>query len=278
MRVRRCRPLLGTFVEMAVDAADEPAAVQAMNEAFDAMATVDALMSFHRKDSDLSLVNRAPAGTVLALHSWTTEVLALAKELCEATSGAFDCAVGSRLAAWGLLPETMIRSSAAGTVDGSVLDVDVLDRGVVRVRRPVCLDLGGIAKGFAVDKAIESLDGEGLSSALVNAGGDLRIMGSSPWPIHLRRPGTPNQLIYAGSLSDGALATSAPYFSMPASRDGKNSALLDPRDGRNIVAMSSFTVIAPRCAVADGLAKALAVDGTLAIECARQYQARAFVL
>ena len=277
--VRRCRPLLGTYVEMAVGAGLQgAAAARAMEDAFEAVARVARLMSFHDPRSELSRLNAAAAGSELTLDPWTFELLEIAQGLRAATRGSFDCGVGARLVRWRLLPRHPGAASAAGVRDSSLARVELLEAHRVRIARPVCLDLGGIAKGFAVDKAVEAMAAAGVAEAVVNAGGDLRVLGPRPQPIHVRRPCAPQTLAYLGDLADGAAATSATYPAFWPGVQTARGALVDPRRGRAVTQPRSFTVIAPACAVADGLTKALAVDGALDAACLRRYGAQAVVV
>jgi thiamine biosynthesis lipoprotein len=276
--MKRCRPQLGTFVEIEVDEIGGLDALAAIEQGFAAVARVAARMSFHDPASDLSRINAAAAGSSLRLDPWTVELLALAQALHTATGGSFDCGVGVHLKRWGLLPTHADARPNDEAEGGSIADLEILDAGRVRLRRAVCLDLGGIAKGYAVDQAIAALERAGVTSAIVNAGGDLRVLGERARPIHLRRPDAPDRLVHAGDLADGALATSAPYFSL-VERDGRpHSALADPRSGAPITRPASCSVLAPSCAVADGLAKALAVDGRIDPDCLARYEATAWVL
>jgi thiamine biosynthesis lipoprotein len=138
------------------------------------------------------------------------------------------------------------------------------------------LDLGGIAKGFAVDQAVRSLKRAGVAWGLVNAGGDLRAFGSRAWPIHVRHPAAPGQLIAVGTLREGAVATSAPYFSERMQGGQPTSALFDPTTERSIVAPISATVFARTCLFADALTKAVLLgDASPALRACR---AHGFVL
>ncbi|WP_295688152.1 FAD:protein FMN transferase, partial [uncultured Nevskia sp.] len=121
----------------------------------------------------------------------------------------------------------------------------------VRFRQPLRLDFGGIAKGYAVDLAVEQLRAAGIAEAQVNAGGDLRVFGLAPQRIALRDPRAPLQWSQIVELDDQALATSAPYYAAGAAP----SALIDPRNGNPYAGADSISVIAPNCLVADALTK-----------------------
>lgn len=271
--MKRCRALLGTYVEITVasEVQDEAALNPLFENAFAAIARVGTLMSFHAADSELSRLNATAPGHALTVDPWTFEVLRLAQELHAATQGGFDCGVGDVLVRGGLLPSHGNRPADSAAHRSSIADIELLADHRVRVTRTVCLDLGGIAKGFAVDRAVDVLVHSGVREAVVNAGGDLRVIGDAPQPIHVRRPLAPEQLVYLGSLSDGAMATSAPYFSAGT----QSGALVDPFAGIVLDAPASYTVLAPSCAVADGLTKALAVAGQLSPACLQRYRATA---
>lgn len=177
--LERARPLLGTTVSIRV-AADggERAAHRAIDAAFAAVAHVHARMSFHEPDSDLSRLHRAPVGRWVAIDPHTAAVLRAALEFSARSDGTFDVTVGADLVARGLLPAPARDAPAAGA-DWRDIELDgELPR--ARRRRPLWIDLGGIAKGYAVDCAIGCLQEHGIGQACVNAGGDLRLLGEGP--------------------------------------------------------------------------------------------------
>lgn len=272
----RCRPLLGTYVQVALrDALPEAALQAAADAAFAAIEDVERTMSFHRPDSDLSRLNGARAGAVVALAPGLVEVLRFAAELHRLSDGVFDPGVADTLVEWSLLPRH--DTGCAVPRHASIGDLEFLDTTHVRLRAPTCIDLGGIAKGHAVDRAIEALAAAGLAQAEVNAGGDLRILGDAR-PVHVRSPGDPRVLQPLGELGDGALATSATYFSAVAPDVGARSALVDARTRTPLADRRSFSVVAPTCIAADALTKVLAITGALPAECARRWDARGIIL
>jgi thiamine biosynthesis lipoprotein len=122
---------------------------------------------------------------------------------------------------------------------------------------PLTLDLGGIAKGFAVDRAVAVLRRHGVRAAVVNAGGDLRAIGPGV-PIHLRNPVDPSAVRFAGMLQNGAIATSSAAATLTRFGSGQVSALVRARARRPIIDRDAFSVIAGGCIVADALTKVLA--------------------
>jgi FAD:protein FMN transferase len=255
--LRRARPLLGTLVDIRVEACDAGFAQRAMAAAFAEIGTVHRLMSFHEADSDLARLNRARPGDRVSVDARTAQVLRCAEALRIESAGAFDCAVADVLIAARLLPsmpeaeDDASETSAAGRV--------VVTRGAAR------LDLGGIAKGYAVDRAVDLLLELGIRSALVNAGGDLRHVGNQAATIRLRDPANPSHLIAALALRDRALASSA---SSGLAGDGSTpapepSALVDPRSRRPLGPSAGVSVTAPSCMIADALTKVVLVSGDI---------------
>lgn len=271
------RPGLGTYVSVRADHEDEAVALAAVNAAFEAIARVQRLMSVYELDSDIARLNRLQPGERLQVDPWTWEMLATALDVSQASGGLFDCGVAPQLVAWGLLPPEVLGEGRAQT--GLSLSTLCLHEGhLLSARAPLRLDLGGIAKGEAVDRAVAAMQAAGARGGLVNAGGDLRVFGPTAEPIHLRDPGDPQRLRHAGELQDGALATSATYHSRREHEGAEVSALVDPRSGQALRTRRSFTVVAPRCAIADALTKVLALSQDAHHPCLARFGAHALIL
>ena len=194
------RPLLGTFVEIGVDGGSA-SAQRAIDEAFAAMAAVQRAMSFQDPDREISRLNRRP-GQWQAMSGLTLRVLRLARGVGLASQNRFNCTVGGQLVSWGALPD---HGPAARIDVGSPLDLE-FRWGAARLRRAVRVTLDGIAKGFAVDRAVVMLQRLGFASGWVNAGGDLRVYGERALQINRRE--LDGQLQGLGSLRNGAVSTS----------------------------------------------------------------------
>jgi thiamine biosynthesis lipoprotein len=216
--LRRARPLLGTLVEVGVPHGCDAA----ISRAFDVIEQVQALMSAHDARSDLGRLHAMPAEQACEVHPWTAEVLSLAADLHARTLGCFDVAQGS--GAWSCQHE-------AGAWC------------VVRQQAACRLDLGGIAKGWAVDRAVDAVRALGVDAVWVNAGGDLRCEGVS-LPVVLREESEGGVRPWL-TLRDGAVATS---WYAPGSRSALHGCVRRPH----------VSVTAPRCAIADALTKVAA--------------------
>ncbi len=270
INVSRCRPLLGTFVEIKGSHADETRACEAVQAAFDAVSRVEREMSFHAPDSELSLLNAyghlAPIHVSHNLYS----VLKFSQNLFKVSGGVFDVSIGSELVDYGELPQHLPHR---GTGTGQ--DITLLEGGRVHYHVPLVVDLGGIAKGFAVDQAIEVLEGFGLNSGLVNAGGDLRYFGYKDPDIWVRL--APHQY-HQGPLpydpKKKALATS----NLSQKREGLAGCLhLDGLSRKPVSDTLSVSVLSETCMVADALTKIVTVlqDGSHSI--LKQFNAIAFM-
>jgi thiamine biosynthesis lipoprotein len=231
-------------------------------------------MSFRDPASDVSRINRAPPGEAVEVDPRTAEVLRLAIEIQKASAGAFDCTVAPVLVRHHLLPSAEFRGAhiaepqrfdrpASPMFDRTA--TFVVDTSSVVKQRDCLIDLGGIAKGYAVDRAIEAItakfaeSGHPIGNVLVNAGGDLRFHGESAIAIRLRDPRDPARLVDTIEIPGGALASSATSgLGGPA---GRVSALVDPLSGTPLPPGGGVTIAAPTCAIADALTKVALTTG-----------------
>lgn len=275
IEVRRARPLLGTLVEITAAGESQAAVMRAIDAGFAAVTKVEALMSFHDRHSQLSRLNRLAHRTAVRVHPWTWNVLQCAQKLSRATHGLFDISIGHELVRMGYLPRL---SSPRPNIKGDFRDIELLPGHRVRFRRPLCIDLGGIAKGYAVDRAVAHLRACGAASGIVNAGGDLRVFGPVSRRVHLRDPANPGTLIPFADLSNGALATSAAYFSRTRWRGRTITPLIDGRRRNATDTAFSISVSAPTCMLADALTKVALLKGPKARAAVRRLGGAMFIL
>jgi thiamine biosynthesis lipoprotein len=273
MIMRRARPLLGTYVAIEANGCADPVLDTAVNAAFEAVARVHRLMSFHDKDSDVSRLNRRAACEPVSVDRWTLTVLRQARRIFEATDGLFDCAVGHELMRRGLLPSQDLDHVERGTFSA----VELLPDNRVRLSAPIAIDLGGIAKGFAVDRAIAALRRHGVREAVVNAGGDMRVMGQAARPIHVRCPTDHRGLIPAGLLQNGAVATSDAMATVAKGHARRAGQAESVRSGALCTDAKAYSVVAPTCLLADALTKVLVQVGDTDADYFRYFGACAFI-
>lgn len=255
-QVRRSRPLLGTFVTIEVEDDAQPEdALQAMVDvAFGRLASVGSLLSFHDTASEIARLNACAHTHPLPVHPWTREAIEKALDLSRGSGGIFDLTVVPSRQRTGFLPP----SGEAGKGErGSWRDIELLDDGRVRFHRPLQIDLGSVAKGFAVDKAVEYLASQKLRRASVEAGGDLRVTGEPSLAaplLHLRDPRAASGQFLAVPMRGPAVATSAAYAANRR-RYLKLGSLLHPRTGRALKNNVSVSLFAPTCLLADALTR-----------------------
>jgi thiamine biosynthesis lipoprotein len=277
-KLRRARPLLGTFVEIEVAGAATSEMNAAIDAAFEAVASVHRLMSFHELDSDVSRLNREGFARPVSVHAWTYQVLEAAVEMHRRSNGMFDIAVAPTLQAMGLLPRP--GEDAPVDCEQRMFDaIELLEGQKIRFRQAnVRIDLGGIAKGFAVDRALEVLRGSGAAGGIVNAGGDLAAFGAAPQTIHIRHPRDPRRSICSVEVTDEALASTARRFDPFQSADTASSAIIDPSHREQAQSIDGATVRASSCMIADALTKIVMIAGTEATELLEHYNASALLI
>jgi FAD:protein FMN transferase len=282
--IRRARPLLGTFVEIEIAGAPRSDMDGAIDAAFDAIAQVHRLMSFHEPDSDVSRLNRQSGLHPLAVHAWTFEVLDTAIALHRRSSGLFDVTIAPALQTLGLLPRLKDRAFSSEVDTSSRQEnaskqesrapfrvhrngkgsrpvpapmaafadaIELLPDRKVRFRSTdVMIDLGGIAKGFAVDRAVAALRDLGIPSGMV-----CRI-----------------------DVADEALASTARRVDLFDSREVGVSAVIDPATQRPASRLDGVTIHAPSCMIADALTKVVMISGTDAGQLLESYRAGALLV
>ncbi len=233
---RRAQPMLGTLVDAGADRAD------ALPAAFEAVAQVQRLMSRFDAASDIGRFNALACCGDIEVHPWTAEVLHAARCLAEASGGRFDVSLGSGPQGW--------------ACEGLHL---------VKLQPGTVLDLGGVAKGYALDRAVDAIVAAGASTGWVNAGGDVRVFGAIELPIALRDESA-GGVRHFGQLSDGALATSC--FEGTA-----RSAL----HGQQANSAAHVSVAAPLGLWADALTKLVALEGRADLSLLQHFGARAWL-
>jgi FAD:protein FMN transferase len=229
--------LLGTFVEIQTFGTNFAKLEGAVDAAFLAIAQVHRLMSFHDPESDVSCMNRDACSKLVRVHLWTWRILKSGQEFARDTDGIFDVTTARQLLKWNYLPNNHARIGS-----GTWRDIVLENNCKIRFRRPLILDLGGIAKGFAVDRAVEVLKHNRVIAGIVNAGGDLRVFGSASQLVHLRHPAQPKRAAGVVRLRERAIATSGIYFALTKDRGRCVSPMLNGRTGRAARDLISVTV------------------------------------
>jgi FAD:protein FMN transferase len=274
--VIRARPLLGTFVEITARGAEGRQLQRAVDAAFAVIERVHRLMSYHEPDSDVSRLNRANRGTPVVIHEWTASVLKASIDLQHRSKGLFNIAVGVALERLGLLPLSQRPSPYTGAGQCAV---EPLPRNRARLLVPGnTIDLGGIAKGFAVDQAAAVLRVSGVVGGVVNAGGDLFVFGPDEHAVQIRDPRNPARLLVHTKLREAALASTALSFDPVTPDRPSYCSIIDPGSGKPVATMSGATVRAPSCMIADALTKVVMIGGKDASKVLEHYGASGFFM
>lgn len=254
---------LGTVVRIIVDHPDSNEALRIMDLAFSRLRRLEDRMSAYRPDSEIGTLNEK--GCCDRLSADTREVIGRAMHYWKLTGGAFDVTIHPVLKGH----EALSRSGKSGEPYGKKAspaglglvnsqDVIVADEGVRFGKKGMGINLGGIAKGYAVDAAVEVLRQNGIMSALVDAGGDLKVIGTrpdgTPWRIGLGDPRSILRIASVVALSNCAVATSGTYRR-------RSDDIIDARDGRIVKDVLRATVVAEEAVDADALATSVTILG-----------------
>ncbi|NOY53946.1 MAG: FAD:protein FMN transferase [Deltaproteobacteria bacterium] len=267
--VEREQILMGTTVSITIAGVDPDRADHAADRAFGEIRRLEAIMSTYRPDSGISKVNDAAGKGWTPVSPELRLVIRAGLRFGALSNGAFDITVKPLVRIWHI--EKGPPPPGRGKIDAVLPLVDYrkvrIDRaGRVRLPKPgMAIVLGGVAKGYAVDRAIEVLEKEGIENAIVNAGGDLRAIGrrsvSRPWRVGIEDPRHRGRLMEELPLTDRAAATSGDYERFYIYQGVRYHHILDPRTGRPARGCRSVTVIAPTAMEADALATAVFVLG-----------------
>ena len=253
--IKRCKPLLGTYVEVSVlsENNNNNTLIDLSECVFSEIQRIENLMSFHDLDSELSYINREAYNYPCSISKDMEEVLLAALNLSKVTNGIYDISIAPTLVRNGILPEQSI------DVDDQANWQDIsIANGKISFKRKLLIDLGGIAKGYAVDRALCLVEDQ-VKNITVNAGGDLRIKEWSGESVGIKASDTKgsNSLIFV-PMHQAALATSSNYY-----MDVNKSAIIDPFTKKELKDKKSISVFASSCMLADALTKVAFLDITL---------------
>jgi thiamine biosynthesis lipoprotein len=267
---REYRYLMGTSVVVEVYGGEEGTRRAAIADAFAAVAEVDRLMSNYRDDSELSRINHLAAGAPVQVSDPMLSVLEAAQRVSRASHGAFDITVGPIVRLWGFhdkkphQPTAAEFATARPLVDYRNLLIDPERRAVRFARSGVEIDLGGIAKGFAVELAASALRSRGLDG-LIDAGGNQYFTGTPPgkgiWSVGIKHPDRPDQLLGVIETSETSVSTSSDASTFVEIDGRKYGHILDPHTLQPSTAALSVTILSRDGTLADAMSKAAFVLG-----------------
>src|SRR5579863_2832536 len=262
--------IMGTriFVELWAEDTDKQRGEQAIDAVMDEMRHIDESMSVYKPASEVSKVNDLAAGEAVKISPELFGLLTTALEYSRITEGAFDITYASVGYMYDFRehkrPTEQQIAAALPAVNYRHVLLDPKTQSVRFSQPGVRIDLGGIAKGYSVDCGIEILQARGYAHALVNAGGDSRVIGDRfgrPWVVGIRHPDHPEQVITRIPLVDAAFSTSGDYERYFDEDGVRYHHIIDPHTGHSASKVRSATVIAPTATRTDGLSKTAFVLG-----------------
>ena len=261
--------MMGTLVEITVVGRDEGEAAAAINDAFAEMERIEKLMNRWIPESEVSKVNRWAGVKPVKVSAEVLEVIQRAREISRASGGYFDISVGGLLDLWGFetsggrVPPKVEVDQALQSVGYGAIHVDGV-ASTVELRRGMRIDLGGIAKGYAVDRAYGVLRSRGYENVIVNAGGDMRVGGrkpNGPWAIGIQDPREHSRILASFDVGDISVATSGDYERYFEADGVRYHHLLNPFTGYPGRQCRSVTILAKDAVTADAFATAVFVMG-----------------
>jgi FAD:protein FMN transferase len=271
------REVMGTFARVVAVAPDTETAKKCIDAAFEQFRHIEALMSWRKDDSDIARVNRDAYRMPVRVSNSTFEVLQKSIEFSRLSEGAFDITVGPLMDLWRHAQDANHAPTDAElrqVLSKVGFEKLILDANNMTVRFAVDgmkLDLGGIAKGYAVDKVVEAMQTSGALAAMVDSGGNIRCFGSPPakdsWLIGLQDPNVTDEQMKAGrtiltlKFTDNAVATSGDYRRFVVVGGQRHSHIIDPATGQSSKGLASVTIICPSATDADALSTAVTVMG-----------------
>lgn len=260
--------IMGTRISAEVWADEGVDGEEAIDAVMEEMRRIDRSMSTYKPDSEVSQVNAKAAQAPVRVSDELFDLLMKAVHFSQITDGAFDITYASVGFMYDFRrqqkPSDAQIKHALPAVNYRHLLLDAKTRTVKFTQPAVRIDLGGIAKGHAVDRCIELLQKRGIQHALVSAGGDSRIIGDrfgQPWVIGLQHPDRKNEVFQRIPLIDAALSTSGDYERYFDEDGVRYHHIIDPHSGRSASLVRSATIIGPDATTTDGLSKTAFVLG-----------------
>ncbi len=264
----REQAVMGTSVRVELWSPDRQTAEMAIGAVMDEMHRIDRLMSLHKPDSELSRINRHAGRQAVQVSEEMVRLIARSMQFSEVSGGAFDitCAGIGQLFDYrlGIRPSDETLEKACATVGYRHLLLDIKARTVRFGRDGMRVDLGGFAKGHAVNNSVAILERFGIAHATVSAGADSHVMGQRggrPWTIGIRDPRRAGQVLAVLPVQDVAISTSSDYQRFFEEDGVRYHNVIDPRTGQSPSAVRSVTIFASDGLTSEALSKSVFVMG-----------------
>ncbi|MFC1624382.1 FAD:protein FMN transferase [Candidatus Omnitrophota bacterium] len=268
---KETRILMDTFVEVSFFSHEEKVAKEAMKETFNEIERIEGLFNRHNEESELSKINKSAGRKEVAIHPELFKIIERAIHYSKVSEGSFDITVAPLVDLWSsarknnLIPEEEVTERALEHVGYKNIVIDKESSSIRFLDDGLKIDLGGIVKGYAADRAKELLLSKGIENALINIGGNIFALGNPPgkksWHIGIQHPRDKNKIIYRLSLKNRAVSTSGDYERFFILNGKRFSHIIDPVSGRPSEGIVSVTVIADSAEASDALSTIVFVMG-----------------
>jgi thiamine biosynthesis lipoprotein len=262
------RPMMGTEVSVYLWSDDDEAGRRAVEDVFAEAARIDRLMSTYKDDSEISKINQGAATAPVVAGDELFRLIQRSLDISLLTHGAFDITYDSVGQHYDFRarrrPDAATVEAEKGLIDFRLIRLDRAGRTVSFGREGVRINLGGIAKGYVVERGIEVLRNRGIEHAVVTAGGDSRMLGDRrgrPWMIGIRDPREDGEVAISIPLSDEAVSTSGDYERYFDEDGVRYHHIIRPSTGRPATGVHSATVIGPDAVITDALSTSVFVMG-----------------
>ncbi len=270
-----------TIVSMTVVYKQEDQAKKAIDAAFAELDRLASLMNFYSDSSEISMINRNAGTTPVKVSKDTFQLIERAVYTSEMTEGAFDVTVGPLVKLWDIqkqvIPDKKVIAETLKTVGYKNIVLDKVASTVFLKKKGAQIDLGGILKGYAADKAVEIIRQDGITSAIVTVGGEVRAIGKKPdgtsWVVGIQNPrqkGAADEVIATMELADKATSTSGDYNKYFEKDGVRYHHLLDPKTGYPSKYCGSATVVADNATTSDGFSKLYILGPEKGLEVAKK--------
>ena len=262
------RVIMATYVTITADRSGLPEdkVIAAVNSGFAEITRVDNLMSVYKPESQLSLINAGSGAMPVKADPEVIDCIEKSVRVSELTGGSFDTTVGPLVKLWKIgsdaahVPDAADIDRAKALVDYRKIVIDRAAGTVFLKQKGMSVDLGGIAKGYSADRAVEALKKAGIRGAVVSVAGDIKAFGTrpdgKPWKVGVQHPRDKSAVIAEVALKDEAVSTSGDYERYFRKAGKRYSHIIDPRTGYPVQkGLISVTVVAKESWSADAMGK-----------------------
>jgi thiamine biosynthesis lipoprotein len=263
---------MGSMLRLTAWTSDEAAAKSAFDEVFAEFARLEHLMSTWVPQSDVSRLNQSAGVAAMKVHAEVLDLLATARRMSEWTDGKFDVTFGALAGLWkfdhdqdNVVPDAGDVRRRLPLIDYRAVQIDEAAGTAFIARKGMSIHLGGIGKGYAVDRAADILRRRGVHDFMIQSGGDIYVGGLKdrrPWRLGIQDPRGPATRIFAElDLTDGTFSTSGDYERSFLKNGRRYHHILDPATGQPARGTRSVTIVTSRAVIADGLSTGVFILG-----------------